>query len=57
MDEFDSIKVLNFREHDDGSAIVQLEMSEFVKNVLIEKALLTLIKAEIDSLKHTEHLK
>jgi len=51
------IKITEFVEQEDGSAIMRCEMSEYVKNVLIEKAVITLIKDHIDSLDSTEHLK
>jgi len=55
MDEH--IKITEFKEQENGSAVIQCEMSDFVKSVLIEKGMLTLIKEHIDSLDSTEHLK
>ena len=52
----DYIKITEFKEQEDGSAVIQCEMSDFVKSVLIEKGIITLIKEQIDSLDHTEHL-
>jgi len=51
------IKITEFKEQEDGSAVMRCEMSEYVKNVLIEKAMITLLKEYIDSLDSTEHLK
>ena len=55
MDE--EFKITKFIENEDGSAIIQCEMSEFVKSALVEKGMLTLIKAHIESIEDTEHLK
>ena len=53
----DEFKITKFVENEDGSAIIQCEMSEYVKSALVEKGMLTLIKSHIDSLEDTEHLK
>lgn len=53
----DEFKITKFIENEDGSAIIQCEMSEFVKSALVEKGMLTLIKAHIESMEDTEHLK
>ena len=53
----DIIKITEFKEQEDGSAVIQCEMSDFVKAALIEKGMITLIKEHIDSLEDTEHLK
>lgn len=50
------IKITEFKEQEDGSAVIQCEMSDFVKSVLIEKGMITLIKEHIDSLDHADHL-
>ena len=53
----EEFKITKFVENEDGSAIIQCEMSEFVKSALVEKGMLTLIKTHIEALEDTEHLK
>jgi len=53
----DYIKIIEYKEQEDGSDVKQCEISDFVKSVLIEKGMISLIKEHIDSLEHTEHLK
>lgn len=55
--EDNMIKITEYNEHEDGSATLQIELSDFVKNVLLELGFISLVEKHIEDLEHTEHLK
>lgn len=54
---YKDIRITGYEEQKDGSAIMQMECSLYVKNALVEAGLLSLLKKHIDGLEHKEHLK
>ena len=55
--EDNMIKITEYNENEDGSATLQIELSDFVKNVLLELGFISLVEKHIEDLEHTEHLK
>ena len=51
------ISVTSYTENEDGSAVITIECSDFIKSMLIEAGFLSLIQKHIDSLDTTEHLR
>lgn len=41
------MKVLNIKENDDGSATIELEMTEEENNILLEYAIVDILKKQI----------
>lgn len=54
---YTDIRITGYEENEDGSAVMQLECSFYVKNALIEAGILSLVKKHLSELEHTEHLK
>jgi hypothetical protein len=46
----EEIKIVDYKENEDGSALIQIECSDFVKSMLIEAGFISLIKKHIEEM-------